>query len=88
MTCTHPNYDDYFNNCPDCGAKGLLPDGADIESLTAQLKTWTAEQGLPYQSADELLVMRDGSDQSILTEHQRLWLEYFITCWEDAEAVS
>lgn len=33
MTCIHPNYDQYFNNCPDCGAKDLLPDEETYEAL-------------------------------------------------------
>jgi hypothetical protein len=47
-----------------------------LDRLCDTLQAWCAKQGLPYWSADELLMQHD------LTYAQQQWLHTFSTLWE------
>ena len=52
-----------------------------LKQLTKILNAWLDNQGLPHESADEVI------RHSGLTEDQEVWLRLFIDAWDGAEEV-
>ena len=52
-----------------------------LDQLTRIYNAWLDNQGLPHESADEVI------RHSGLTEDQEVWLRLFIDAWDGAEEV-